>query len=104
MNKFVGDTGEAMSIMASMIGSWGESDEKRGPKMPDFRRSEKGLPRYAIYDLVMEFRSFMERLRTYGIRVPSMSDEQIARSLEAALTEADNMEFGRRRKELRNGE
>jgi hypothetical protein len=67
-------------------------------------KDQKSISRYAIYDLVNEFRQFMERLRGYGIRVPSMSDEQIARSLEAALTEADNLEFGRRRKELRNGE
>lgn len=61
-------------------------------------KEEKGInaSRYMIHDLVNEFRSFMERLRSYGIRVPSLSDEQIARTLERAMGEADRMEFGRK--------
>lgn len=52
--------------------------------------------RYMLSDLVNEFRHFMERLRNYGIRVPSLSDEQIARTLEAAINESERMEFGGR--------
>ena len=61
-------------------------------------KSIKGITasRYMLADLVSDFRHFMERLRNYGIRVPSLSDEQIARTLEAAINESERMEFGGR--------
>ena len=56
--------------------------------------------RYMLHDLVNEFRQFMERLRQYGIRVPSLSDEQIARTLEQAIDEAERQEGFRGRKHI----
>lgn len=44
------------------------------------------VPRHQLsYDLVQEFRQMLNRLWQYGIRTPTLSDEQIARMLEAAL-------------------
>ena len=56
--------------------------------------------RFMLQGLVQEFRSFMEKLRSFGVRVPSLSDEQIARTLEQAMDEAERQEGFRPRKNI----
>lgn len=66
----------------------------------DALRAFKSLShhRYMMHELVQDFRRFLDKLRMYGLRVPSLSDEQIARSLEQAINEAERQEFGGGRK------
>lgn len=48
--------------------------------------------RYMLSGLVQEFRQFLDKLRMYGMRVPYLTDEQIGRTLEAAIDEAEHQE------------
>ena len=48
--------------------------------------------RYMLSGLVQEFRQFLDKLRMYGMRVPYLTDEQIGRTLEAAIDEAEQQE------------
>ena len=65
---------------------------------PDVRVKALTHSRFMLQGLVQEFRSFMEKLRSFGVRVPSLSDEQIAKTLEQAMDEAERQEGFRGRK------